>query len=450
MKHLRQYIRQALLTEAMKTPSDLPDSAYVVIDDSGNNSYFEVVIEDPDTPIYDAFGADTLAGLQVSKAPSGYCDGAWQIIGATAKDGYGPLAYDIAMEYVGNEGLMCDRSSVSEDAAKVWDFYLNSRPDVKAVQLDSVKKPFLTPKDASDDCTGEYTLARHTDRDIAVRFDPYGNEEHRKKWMDHWSTKKYVKTTGTPIIDELNDLNLLYYDYEEIGQRITESDLRKTIRKTLREFTLLAEGMVTAAELPLDIGVEIYTDKRSYAYIGYCVVDNNGNHVQSLSPGLETVENTLFSRRQEPLPEEFQHPSGIYGTIAIEKLSDYDEPNCDGAFLVVNSVAKPGYGPLLYDVAIEYASILGSGLVSDRYNVSPAANKVYAKYTLRDDVEKFQCDDELNTLTPDNSDNLVQDSAMQGLPAGAKFTDSPLSMRYSKDPTRMESLKSLGKLVFIK
>ena len=218
MKYLRQYIRQALLTEAMKMPSDLPDSAYVIIDDSGNDSYFEVVIEDPNTPILTAFGATTLAGLQVSKAPAGYCDGAWQIIGATAKDGYGPLAYDIAMEYVGNEGLMCDRSSVSEDAAKVWDFYLNSRPDVKAVQLDSVKKPFLTPKDTSDDCSGEYTLARHTDRDLAVRFDPYGNDEHKKKWMEHWSTKKYVKTTGTPVIDELKELRLLYYDYEDIGK----------------------------------------------------------------------------------------------------------------------------------------------------------------------------------------------------------------------------------------
>jgi|SRR6056300_599650 hypothetical protein len=222
---VKDYVR-SLLIESMKMPSDLPDSAYVVIDDN-NDRYFEVVIEDPDTPIFTAFGATTLASLQVSKAPAGYCDGAWQIIGAAAKDGYGPLAYDIAMEYVGHEGIMCDRSSVSEEAAKVWDFYLNSRPDVKAVQLDSVKKPFLTPEDTSDDCTGEYTLARHTDEDMAVGFNPYENEKHRKKWIDHWSTKKYVKTSGSPIIDALNEMNILYYSYEEIGMGITENNLRR-------------------------------------------------------------------------------------------------------------------------------------------------------------------------------------------------------------------------------
>ena len=80
MKQLRQYIRQTLLAEAMKLPSDLPDSAYVIIDDSGNGRYFEVIIEDPDTPILAGFGATKLASLQVSKAPAGYCDGAWQNI----------------------------------------------------------------------------------------------------------------------------------------------------------------------------------------------------------------------------------------------------------------------------------------------------------------------------------------------------------------------------------
>ena len=99
MKNLRDYIRNMLLTEAMKNPSDLPDSAYVIIDDNGMD-YFEVVIEDPNTPMDTAFGATTLASLMASKSKAGYCDGAWQIIGATAKDGYGPMVYDIAMEYV--------------------------------------------------------------------------------------------------------------------------------------------------------------------------------------------------------------------------------------------------------------------------------------------------------------------------------------------------------------
>mgnify|MGYP003644227785 FL=1 len=205
--------------------------------------------------------------------------------------------------------------------------------------------------------------------------------------------------------------------------------------------------MKTETDLPDGIGVEILTDKKSYAYIGYCVVDKNGNHVQSLSPGLEKVENTLFFGGS--LPEEFQHLSGIYGTIAMEKLSTWEDPDCDGAFIIVNSVATSGYGPLLYDVAIEYASTIGSGLVSDRYNVSADAAKIWKKYAKRGDVDQFQCDDENNTLTPIDSDNLEQHAARKTAPAGSNFTASPLSKRYSKKPERMNGLESLGKLVFI-
>lgn len=222
----------------------------------------------------------------------------------------------------------------------------------------------------------------------------------------------------------------------------------KQLRQYIRQL-LLTEAMKTETDLPGDIAVEISTDRKSYAYVGYCVVDENGNHVQSLSPGLEIAENTIL--RGQPLPSEYQHPSGIYGTVAIEKLSSWGDPDCDGAFIVVNSIATPGFGPLLYDVAIEYASVLGSGLVSDRYNVSPAANKVWAKYAARDDVENFQCDDENNTLTRVNRDNLEQAAAFNMYPAppANNFTKSALSKRYSKKPMRMNSLESLRKLVIL-
>ncbi len=218
----------------------------------------------------------------------------------------------------------------------------------------------------------------------------------------------------------------------------------KKLRNYIRQI-LLAEGMKTSADLPEDIGVEIYTDRKSYAYVGYCVVDKNGNHLQSLSPGLEIAENTILSG--DPLPEEYQHPSGIYGTVAIERLSDWGEPDCAGAFIVVNSVAAKGYGPLLYDVVIEYASIIGTGLVSDRYSVSLAARDVYAKYMSRDDVDKFQCDDTNNTLTPSDHDNLVMEPGVAK--AGDNFIASSLSKRYSKKPTRMNNLEQRGKLVIL-
>ena len=372
-----------LLLEGMKMPSDLPDSAYVIIDDIGNDRYFEVIIEDPDTPIYDAFGADTLASLQVSKAPSGYCDGAWQIIGANAKDGYGPLAYDIAMEYVGNEGLMCDRTSVSEDAAEVWNFYLNSRPDVKAIQLDSFKKPFLTPKDASDDCTGEYTLSRHTDIDIDSGFDPYGNEAHRNNWINHWSTKKYVKISGTPIIDELNDLNVLYYDWEDIGMRITESKFRRIIRKTIFE-SVGHSKMDELIQRFLDDprGLMIAVDDRT-PYNGYSIELIDPNEPRGTrSHSIGRVEIAYFPKRPANKP-------------------------CYGAYEIVGySRMRPddNLGPLLYDIGIELAG--KRGLMSDRSSVSAAAQEVWEKYLLmRNDVKRKQLDSHTYNWTDDPEDD---------------------------------------------
>ena len=206
MKLLRETIRGILLTEGMKTVDDLPEDAYVWIMD--NDSTFSIRIDAP------SWSDQAYLTLTRHKWPP--CSGAWEVARANAPSGWGPLAYDIAMEYVGHEGIMCDRSSVSTDAARVWDFYLNSRPDVKAVQLDSLNKPFITPDDQSDDCAGN-TFLTHQYQELddaapgANRFDPIEFPEHGELWKDHWSTKKYVKMDGSPTIDKLNDMNILEY-----------------------------------------------------------------------------------------------------------------------------------------------------------------------------------------------------------------------------------------------
>ena len=43
MKYLRQYIRQILLTEVAKGPSDLPENVFVKMRDSGELAEFEFV-----------------------------------------------------------------------------------------------------------------------------------------------------------------------------------------------------------------------------------------------------------------------------------------------------------------------------------------------------------------------------------------------------------------------
>jgi TP901 family phage tail tape measure protein len=57
---------------------------------------------------------------------------------SSATKGYGPRLYDVLMEAVTEKGAMLtsDRSSVSGDARKVWEYYFNNRGDVKKTQLE--------------------------------------------------------------------------------------------------------------------------------------------------------------------------------------------------------------------------------------------------------------------------------------------------------------------------
>ena len=138
-----------------------------------------------------------------------------------------------------------------------------------------------------------------------------------------------------------------------------------------------------------------------------------------------------------------------YGSISIYDIqSDPEYGNCGGAMMVVSSYAASGWGPLLYDVAIEWATQNAGGLIADRGTVSDAAQRVWSYYERnRDDVTAHQLDDLNNTLTPEDEDNCDQDigrSTVTGM--YDTWQDSQLSKRYTKPPTTMDALKKAGKL----
>jgi len=105
----------------------------------------------------------------------GECKGALVVkYTAPTADGWGPLLYDLAMEFATRQGggLAADRDSVSSSARQVWSKYDTARPDVKPVQLDRLggeRKYKLTPDDPSDDCSQSMVmvLLRKTDGDEA-------------------------------------------------------------------------------------------------------------------------------------------------------------------------------------------------------------------------------------------------------------------------------------------
>ena len=141
------------------------------------------------------------------------------------------------------------------------------------------------------------------------------------------------------------------------------------------------------------------------------------------------------------------------GSITIGPAGTDVDP-CLGSYQVNTSQAEQGWGPMLYDVAMEIASMYSSGLIADRSAVSDEAQKVWQFYQdNRSDVEIAQLDDLYNTLTPDEYDNCLQQVAWWDVglddEAGAEFTRSPLSKLYGVYGTpTIDRLKALGKIEF--
>jgi hypothetical protein len=163
-------------------------------------------------------------------------------------------------------------------------------------------------------------------------------------------------------------------------------------------------------------------------------------------------------------------------TIFDSSLSKSFNGNCSNTYMInFASPTTKGWGPLLYDVAIEIASTLSSGLLSDRSVVSNDAKNVWMNYYLnRPDVFKAPIDSTKNNaeehgfkqITPSfKGDDCSIKSSMkhidEELPLNFidkksikdfesnqekyKWLKSPLSYVYSKNSTTViDRLKNLG------
>ncbi len=118
------------LNEAAMGMDDLPPDTVVVVNERKNSEteiYYSSLSEmgSTDTKPY---------GRIIIEAPfpEGTCDGAWNVANSDADQGWGPMLYDIAIEWATQNanGLMADRSSVEQEAENVWNFYLKNRKEL--------------------------------------------------------------------------------------------------------------------------------------------------------------------------------------------------------------------------------------------------------------------------------------------------------------------------------
>tara|TARA_B100001248_G_scaffold248059_1_gene220036 strand:+ start:641 stop:1252 length:612 start_codon:yes stop_codon:yes gene_type:complete len=150
--------------------------------------------------------------------------------------------------------------------------------------------------------------------------------------------------------------------------------------------------------------------------------------------------------------EKAYHPDLVYGHMDIGKVHKDRYGNCLDAWMVRMSKAKDGFGPMLYDVAIEYATKMGSGLISDRGGSTPAAQAVWDHYyqnRVGSDIEMEQLDNEDDSFRNGLKDDCDQDTARATI-TGMYDTweDSALSKIYKKSAdTTIQELEGSGKLV---
>ena len=130
------------------------------------------------------------------------------------------------------------------------------------------------------------------------------------------------------------------------------------------EESQIDEAMKTAADLPENVVVVITGLEETGFQVYYALRDNPGKRLKA--GDLDRMEAGI----------------DIFGTLYVERGSD--EPY-DGVYIVTSAKATDGFGPLLYDVALEIAG--DAGLKPDTLDVSDEASAVWKHYaTQRDDV----------------------------------------------------------------
>jgi hypothetical protein len=203
--------------------------------------------------------------------------------------------------------------------------------------------------------------------------------------------------------------------------KLTSAKLKQLILETMNE-ELLKEEAKGPSDLPDDVYVRVFEWQRR---IFVMFTDKDGS--QLYPSDMDTGED-----------------NPVWGDVSFFE-EDPDRRPCDGASVIAVTEVADGWGPFLYDIAMEIATIRTKGLTPDRWTVSYDAQDVWDFYNKRrPDVESHQLDNEYNDLTPEESDNCGQNQARErSEDYGGEWNDkdNPLSKRYTKPPTVLNQIR---------
>ena len=153
----------------------------------------------------------------------------------------------------------------------------------------------------------------------------------------------------------------------------------------------------------------------------------------------------------------YDDPGIPHGEVEIWKGDPGDSGPCLDGYLIMQANAERGWGPLLYEIALEWASQKGGGLAADRGIVSQYAMAVWDKYAKRSDVEKKQMDIEhpnwhdtptIPQLTPDVPEDDCEQMKAVRIGGMDGWADTSVSKMYYKDTSEvMNILRKAGRLM---
>ena len=220
----------------------------------------------------------------------------------------------------------------------------------------------------------------------------------------------------------------------------------KLLRETIRKLILEGRGMFTHRDLPAEACIACYKDRGGRWWLQYCLFEDGKSGMALSEDGQFTDGVIVEDENGEP----------IHGYISFEPVETGKRGNCDGAYKVSSVKTQSGWGPLLYDCAIEFATMKAGGLIPDRLAVSDDARDVWDYYMdNRPDVKVKQLDNLQDSFQNGPEDDCDQDVAAQV--AGISFNQplkfdgdweaSALSKKYSKPPTTIGALGDRWEIV---
>jgi len=191
-------LEEAILDEAMKTAADLPEGVVVAVDLQQMPMKYKVYYamkDNPNAPLVAddldrmEAGIDVYGVLEAHRSSGDPFKGTYKVATVKARDGFGPLLYDVALEIASesSRGLKADDNSVSDDAAAVWKYYHDSRDDVEKKEADSSIDDWYDAYEAG--VTDIDNLARHM---AEAGFIPVSDLESKESMKDYVKNKRHL------------------------------------------------------------------------------------------------------------------------------------------------------------------------------------------------------------------------------------------------------------------